>query len=120
MNRYGSPRGGIARRKLRQDLLERLDQNVGVDASGDVRISVGPGLGGAQGIEFGDDQAAGETRRARIIAVDRRMWAGQYDATFALERLQALEVCRPSGQAGFQGVGDVCGNDCVKHVSPRF
>ena len=84
--------GAFERRKLRQDLLERLDQNVGVDACSDVRIGVGPGLGGAQGIEFGNDQAAGETRRARIIAVDRRVWAGQYDATFALERSEERRV----------------------------
>ena len=53
-------------------------------------------------LEFAfDDQTAGETRSARIIAVDRRMRAGQYDATFALEHLQALKVRRPGGQAGF-------------------
>ena len=91
MNREGSSHG----RGLRKDLLERLDRNVGVDTCGDVRIGIGPGLGGAQGIEFGDDQATGETRSARIIAVDRGVGAGQYDTTFTFEHLQALKVRRP-------------------------
>lgn len=87
---------------LRQDLLERLDQNVGVDTGLDVRVGVGPGLGSFEGVEFGDDQAAGETCGARVIAVHCRVRTGQDHAAFGLELLQALKVRRAGGQARFQ------------------
>ena len=57
---------GISIAGLRQDLLERFDDHIGVDAGGNVRVGIGPGLCGAQGVELGDDQAAGETRCARM------------------------------------------------------
>jgi hypothetical protein len=39
---------------------------------------------------------------ARVVAVDGRVRAGQHDAAFGLERLQALDVRRAGGQAFFQ------------------
>lgn len=90
-----------------QDLLERLDHDVGVDAGCDVRVGFGPGFRCAQGFELGDNQAAAETGSARIVALDRRVWASQYQAAGILERVQAFKVCRAYTQALFQRVFDV-------------
>ncbi len=108
------------RRRSGQGLAKWLDHDVAVDTRGDERIGVGPGLGGGQGVELGDDQAAGETCGARVVAVDGRVWAGEDHAAFGVELLQALKVRRACRQAFFQGVFNVCGNDRVEHVSPRF
>ena len=53
MSREGSSRIGL----LRQDLLERLDHDIGVDTGGHEWIGFGLGLRRGQGIELGDDQA---------------------------------------------------------------
>jgi len=84
---------------LRQDLLERLDHHIGVDPCCNVRVCLGPGLGVGQGSELGHDQAAGEPGVARVIAVDGRVRAGQYDAAFSLQLFEALDMGRAYAQA---------------------
>ena len=95
--------------RLGQDFLERLDDDIGVYASSHVRVRVSPGLGSYQGLELGDHQAASETGRAGVIAVDGRVRASQYDTAFLLQCLQALKVRGTRGQAFFKGVGNVGG-----------
>lgn len=80
-------------------MLERLDHHVGINAGRDIRISLGPGLGIGEGGELGNDQAAGETGFARVVAVYRRVRAGQYDAAFGLQLLEALGR-GPGGRSG--------------------
>lgn len=101
-------------------MLERFDQHLGVHAGRYIRISIGPGLCRRQGGELDNHQATGEAGISRVVAVYRRMRAGQYQAAFGLQLFQALDVGRAYGQAFLQGVGDVGGNDGVEHVSPRF
>ena len=102
----------------RQNQLEGFDQHRGIDPGGAVGVGIGPLLGSAQGFEFGDYQAAGETGRAWVIAVDRGVRAGQHQAAFALQLFQAGQVSRTGAQAVFQGVFYIGGDDGVEHFDP--
>lgn len=88
-----------------QDFLERLDHHLGVHPGGPVGIGLGPALRRGQRIEFGDDQAAGEAGGARVVAVDRRVRAGEYQAAFFLQLFETGQVGRAAGQAAFWEAG---------------
>src|SRR5690606_23188031 len=103
----GSPWSG------RQHTFEWLYQYLIVDASGDVRVLIGPCLCLFQRIELGDHQAAGEAGTARIVRVDGRMRAGEYQATGILQCMQAGKVVGAGGQAGVEGAGGITGDDGV-------
>ena len=50
-------------------MLERLDADIGIYASGNVRVGFGPGLGSVQGFELGHDQVKApiDERLARFV-----------------------------------------------------
>ena len=101
-----------------QHFLEGFDYNAGIHACRAVRVGVGPFLRGFKGVELGNHQAAAKARRARVIAVDGRMRAGQQQATLLLQLVQAGEVSGARGQTSFQGIFDVGGDDGVEHLNP--
>ena len=101
-----------------QYFLEGFDQNVGIHTGGSIWVGVGPFLRSFEGVELGNHQAATEPCWARIVAVDGRMRAGQQQAAFLLQLLQASEMSGAGGQAIFQGVFDVGGDDGVEHLNP--
>ncbi len=88
-----------------QDFLERLDHHLGIHPGGPVGSASAQFLRRGQGIEFGDDQAAGEAGGARVVAVDRRVRAGEYQAAFFLQLFETGQVGRAAGQAAFLGSG---------------
>lgn len=51
--------------------------DIHVNTVGEIRVGIGPGLGGIQRIEFSHDQTAGEPGHTRVGRIDRRKRAGQ-------------------------------------------
>src|SRR5712692_9311690 len=102
-------------------LAERLHGDPGIDAGGEERLRVGPGLRLAQVGELGDNQAAGESSRPWVGAVDGGEGARDEQAAGMVQLDQPGEMRGTRGQSFIQGAGRILADKRVKHdETPQF
>lgn len=102
---------------FRKDLEKGLDRDVREYPGGDVGIGGGPGAGGVEVGELGDDQGAGKAGGSRILAVDGRMRARQQELPRVLQSAEPVQVGRTRLEPGIEAVRFVLGDDGVIQVS---